>query len=69
MFFSLKDMYVHFKQANEQQFDFGKSKGPLFGAFDEFLVRFQAMFNDSRYDFCFARDDGSNHPTWRGCFV
>lgn len=53
VYFSLKDLYLHFKQANEQQFDFGKNKGPLFGAFDEFLVRFQAMFNDSRYDFLF----------------
>jgi DNA helicase HerA-like ATPase len=51
VYFSLKDLYLHFKQANEQQFDFGKTKGPLFGAFDEFLVRFQSMFNDSRYDF------------------
>jgi DNA helicase HerA-like ATPase len=51
VYFSLKDLYLHFKQANEQQFDFGKTKGPLFGAFDEFLVRFQAMFNDARYDF------------------
>jgi DNA helicase HerA-like ATPase len=51
VFFSLKELYLHFKQANEQQFDFGKTKGPLFGAFDEFLVRFQSMFNDSRYDF------------------
>ncbi|MGB5564483.1 MAG: ATP-binding protein, partial [Sedimenticolaceae bacterium] len=53
VYFSLKEMYLHFKQANEQQFDFGKTKGPLFGAFDEFLVRFQAMFNDSRYEFLF----------------
>jgi hypothetical protein len=51
VYFSLKELYLHFKQANEQQFDFGKTKGPLFGAFDEFLVRFQSMFNDSRYDF------------------
>lgn len=51
VYFPLKEMYLHFKQANEQQFEFGKTKGPLFGAFDEFLVRFQAMFNDSRYDF------------------
>ena len=51
VFFSLKELYLHFKQANEQQFDFGKTKGPLFGAFDEFLVRFQSMYNDSRYDF------------------
>ena len=49
--FSLKELYLQFKQANEQQTDFGKTKGPLFGAFDEFLVRFQAMSNDSRYDF------------------
>ncbi len=53
VYFSLKELYQHFKQANEQQFDFGKTKGPLFGAFDEFLVRFQSMFNDSRYDFLF----------------
>lgn len=44
---------MQFKKANEQQMDFGKSQGPLFGAFDEFLVRFQAMFNDARYDFLF----------------
>ncbi len=53
VYFSLKELYMHFKQANEQQFDFGKTKGPLFGSFDEFLVRFQSMFNDSRYDFLF----------------
>ena len=53
VYFSLKELYLHFKQANEQQFDFGKTQGPLFGAFDEFLVRFQSMFNDSRYDFLF----------------
>lgn len=51
VYFSLKEMYLHFKKANEQQMDFGKSRGTLFGAFDEFLVRFQSMFNDSRYDF------------------
>ena len=50
---SIKELYLQFKKANEQQLDFGKTRGPLFGAFDEFLVRFQAMFNDSRYDFLF----------------
>lgn len=53
MYFSIKEMYLQFKRVNEQQLDFGKNKGPLNGAFDEFLVRFQAMFNDSRYDFLF----------------
>jgi len=53
VYFSIKEMYLQFKKANEQQSDFGKTRGPLFGAFDEFLVRFQAMFNDSRYSFLF----------------
>lgn len=53
VYFSIKEMYLQFKKANEQQMDFGKTRGPLFGAFDEFLVRFQAMFNDSRYSFLF----------------
>ncbi len=53
VYFSIKEMYLQFKKANEQQIDFGKTRGPLFGAFDEFLVRFQAMFNDSRYSFLF----------------
>ncbi|MGV6827093.1 MAG: ATP-binding protein [bacterium] len=51
VYFSLKEMYLHFKKANEQQLDFGKTKGSMFGAFDEFLVRFQSMYNDKRYDF------------------
>ncbi len=53
VFFSIKELYLQCKKANEQQLDFGKTKGPLFGLFDEFLVRFQALFNDSRYDFLF----------------
>jgi len=53
VFFSIKEMYLQFKKANELKLDFGKTQGPLFGAFDEFLVRFQGLFNDSRYDFLF----------------
>jgi DNA helicase HerA-like ATPase len=53
VFFSIKELYLQFKKANEQQLEFGKAKGPLNGMFDEFLVRFQSMFNDSRYDFLF----------------
>ncbi len=51
VYFSLKELYQHFKNANEQQLDFGKTRGTMFGAFDNFLVRFQSMFNDKRYDF------------------
>jgi len=53
VYFNIKEMYLQFKKANEQQLDFGKTRGPLFGAFDEFMVRFQAMYNDSRYSFLF----------------
>jgi len=53
VYFSIKELYMQFKKANEQQMDFGKTRGPLFGAFDEFLVRFQSMYNDSRYSFLF----------------
>lgn len=47
IYFSLVDLYRQFKNANEER----KSKGALFGQFDEFLVRMQSRFNDIRYDF------------------
>lgn len=53
VYFSITDLYQKFKQANEQMLEFGKKRGPMYGVFDEFLVQFQAMFNDSRYDFLF----------------
>ncbi len=53
VYFSLKDLLLHFKQANEQQTDFGKTKGALYGQFDEFLVKLQSKLNDARYDFLF----------------
>lgn len=51
VYFSLAEMYQYFKAANSQKSDFGKTKGPLYGQFDEFLVKLQSRFNDSRYDF------------------
>ncbi len=51
IYFSLAEMYIQFKNANEERKDFGKTKGALFGQFDEFLVRMQSRFNDVRYDF------------------
>jgi DNA helicase HerA-like ATPase len=51
IYFSLAEMYVEFKNANEERKDFGKVQGALFGQFDEFLVRLQSRFNDVRYDF------------------
>ncbi len=51
IYFSLVEMYAQFKAANEERKDFGKTKGALFGQFDEFLIRMQSRFNDVRYDF------------------
>jgi len=51
IYFSLAEMYMQFKNANEERKDFGKTHGALFGQFDEFLVRMQSRFNDVRYDF------------------
>jgi DNA helicase HerA-like ATPase len=53
VYFSLVELYHQFKRANEQVTDFGKVKGPLYGQFDEFLIKIQARFNDVRYDFLF----------------
>ena len=51
IYFSLAELYMQFKAANEERKDFGKSYGALFGQFDEFLIRMQSRFNDVRYDF------------------
>ncbi len=51
IYFSLAEMYMQFKTANEERKDFGKTQGALFGQFDEFLIRMQSRFNDVRYDF------------------
>jgi DNA helicase HerA-like ATPase len=62
LYFSLDDMFDQFKRANEQTQDFGKTKGPLFGQFDEFLIKLQSRMNDVRYDFLFKpqRRDSSD---------
>lgn len=51
IYFPLVELYMQFKAANEEKKDFGKAQGPLFGQFDEFLIRMQSRFNDVRYDF------------------
>ncbi|MCW8891630.1 MAG: DUF87 domain-containing protein [Sedimenticola sp.] len=53
VYFSLAELFHQFKRANEQVTDFGKVKGPLYGQFDEFLIKLQSRFNDVRYDFLF----------------
>jgi DNA helicase HerA-like ATPase len=51
VYFPIEELYQRFKKANEEKLEFGKVKGPLFGAFDDFLVRFLSLYNDGRYDF------------------
>jgi len=51
VYFSLRKLYLYFKEANSKMYDFGKRKGPLFGQFDEFLIRLQSRMNDVRYQF------------------
>ncbi|OQX34402.1 MAG: hypothetical protein B0D96_09430 [Candidatus Sedimenticola endophacoides] len=53
VYFPIAELYHQFKRANEQVTDFGKVKGPLYGQFDEFLIRMQSRLNDVRYDFLF----------------
>jgi len=51
VYFPMAELYLQFKEANSKTFDFGKKKGPLFGQFDEFLIRLQSRLNDRRYAF------------------
>ncbi len=53
IYFPLDELFDQFKRANEQTQDFGKTKGPLFGQFDEFLIKLQSRLNDKRYNFLF----------------
>ena len=51
IYFPLAELYMQFKNANEERKDFGKTHGALFGQFDEFLIRMQSRLNDVRYNF------------------
>jgi DNA helicase HerA-like ATPase len=51
IYFPIQEVYRVFKEANEMRTDFGKNKGPLFGQFDEFLMKLQSRLSDVRYDF------------------
>jgi uncharacterized protein len=60
IYFSLAEMYMQFKNANEERKEFGKVQGALFGQFDEFLIRMQSRFNDVRYDFLLKPKNRNN---------
>jgi len=49
--FSLDELREKFELANQETSDFGRVKGPLYGKFDQLLVRMDSLLNDRRYDF------------------
>jgi hypothetical protein len=51
VYYSLDDLIELIKDANTKTSDFGKSRSPLFGRFDQVLVRLESLLNDTRYDF------------------
>jgi hypothetical protein len=51
LYYSMEDLIKAVKAANRETSDFGKKKSPLYGKFDEVLVRLQSLLNDNRYDF------------------
>ncbi len=67
VYFSIKEMYLQFKKANEQQMDFGKTRGPLFGAFDESLCASRPCSTTRATAFCSSRGNAPNRFTWNHC--
>ncbi len=51
VYFSLTELRDKMELANQETEDFGRVKGPLYGKFDQLLVRLHSMMNDTRYDF------------------
>ncbi len=51
LYYSLADLIEAVKAANRETSDFGKKKSPLFGKFDQVLVRLNSLLNDNRYNF------------------
>jgi DNA helicase HerA-like ATPase len=51
VYFSLEELVERFDDANQETLDFGRKKGPLYGQFDQLLVRMHSLMNDRRYDF------------------
>ena len=51
VYYSLDDLIDAMQKANVETSDFGKTRSPLFGKFDQVLVRLSSLLNDTRYDF------------------
>ena len=51
VYYSMDDFVGLIQKSNSETTDFGKTRSPLFGKFDQMLVRLGSMSNDTRYDF------------------
>ena len=51
VYYSLEQLIELIEDANAKTSDFGKTRSPLFGKFDQMLVRLNSLLNDTRYDF------------------
>jgi DNA helicase HerA-like ATPase len=51
VYYSFDEFVQLVVDANEETSDFGKTKSPLYGKFDQLLVRINSLLNDTRYDF------------------
>ena len=51
VYYSLDELIDLINKANGETTNFGKTKSPLYGKFDQVLVRLNSLLNDTRYDF------------------
>ncbi|MEM6582343.1 MAG: ATP-binding protein [Pseudomonadota bacterium] len=51
VYYSLDELIELINKANAETTNFGKTKSPLYGKFDQLLVRLNSLLNDSRYNF------------------
>lgn len=51
LYYSLEELAREIEDANEATTDFGKTRLPTYGQFDQLLVRLGSLLNDNRYDF------------------
>jgi DNA helicase HerA-like ATPase len=66
IYFSMDDLYKRFKEANEQRTEFGRAEGPMFGQFDDFLLKLQSRMNDTRYDFLLKPKKRTDSSSFEG---
>ena len=51
VYYPMETFVEMIEKSNSETSDFGKKKSPLFGKFDQMLVRLNSLLGDTRYDF------------------